>query len=491
MNAQISRLALIGLALIVALILGTTYWQAWASAGLADRQDNAIQRVAQFTIERGKIYAGDGHTLLATNVRKRVDGRTLYFRRYPTGPLAPEVVGYSTQSRSQAGLERSYNDYLTGANSNLSTVLHTTFDRLKGVTVKGNDLYTTINPRAQRLANQLLAGKCAAAVALDPSTGKVFVLASSPTYDPNLVEKHFNRIAAGGGPCKPNTPLFDRATQGLYAPGSTFKVVTASAALNTGRFNPSSTFFDPGYCVEYGKKVFNAGNPDQTGPESFGTVSLVTALQHSINAVFCKIGMALGAGPIVDYMKRYGFYSVPPLETPIDERVPSGRYKGHHLDHSTSDADPGRLAFGQERLLVTPFQMAMVASAIANHGVLMRPYVVQRILSPSGGVLLKRHPDKLGRPIKPQTAAELTSMMEAVVTGGTGTAAQIPGIRVAGKTGTAETGVPGRYNGWFISFAPADHPKVAVAVVVENGGFGGHSAAPIAKALMQAILGRS
>jgi penicillin-binding protein A len=490
MNAQISRLALIGLALIVALILGTTYWQAWASAGLADRQDNAIQRVAQFTIQRGKIYAGDGHTLLATNVRKRVDGRTLYFRRYPTGPLVPEVVGYSTQSRSQAGLERSYNDYLTGSNANLSTVFHTAIDRLKGVTVKGNDLYTTINPRAQRLANRLLAGKCAAAVALDPSTGKVFVLASSPTYDPNLVEKHFNRIASGGGPCRPNTPLFDRATQGLYAPGSTFKVVTASAALDTGRFTPNSTFFDPGYCIEYNRKVFNAGNPE-TGPESFGTVNLVTALQHSINAVFCKIGMALGAKPIVDYMKRYGFYSVPPLETPLDERVPSGRYKNHRLDRSTTDADPGRLAFGQADLLVTPFQMAMVAGAIANHGVLIRPYVVQRIRSPSGGILLKRHPDKLGRPIKPQTAAELTSMMEAVVTGGTGTAAQIPGLRVAGKTGTAETGVPGRYNAWFISFAPAVNPKVAVAVVVENGGFGGRSAAPIAKALMQAILHRS
>jgi penicillin-binding protein A len=491
MNAQISRLALIGLALIVALILGTTYWQAWASGGLADRQDNAIQRVAQFTIQRGKIYAGDGHTLLATNVRKRVGGQTLYFRRYPTGSLAPEVVGYSTQSRSQAGLERSYNDYLTGSNANLSTVFRTALDRLKGVTVKGNDLYTTINPRAQRLANSLLAGKCASAVALDPSTGKVFVLASSPTYNPNLVERHFKRIAIGQGPCKPNTPLFDRATQGLYAPGSTFKVVTASAALDTGRFTPDSTFFDPGYCIVDNRKVFNAGNPDHTGPESFGTVTFTTALQHSINAVFCKIGQALGAKPIVDYMKRYGFYSVPPLETPVDERVPSGRYKGHHLDRSISDADVGRLAFGQEKLLVTPFQMAMVAGAIANHGVLMRPYVVDKILSPGGGVVLKRHPDSLGRPIKPQTAAELTSMMEAVVTGGTGTAAQIPGIRVAGKTGTAETGVPGRYNGWFISFAPADHPKVAVAVVIENGGFGGHSAAPIAKALMQAILGRS
>src|SRR5919201_1715578 len=177
MNVQISRLALVGLALMAALILGTTYWQAWASGGLADRQDNAIQRVAQFTIERGKIYAGDGHTLLATNVRKRVGGQTLYFRRYPTGPLVPEVVGYSTQSPSQAGLERSYNDYLTGSNSKLSTVFHPTFDRLKGVTVKGNKLYTTTDPRAQRLANQLPAGQCAAPVALEPSTRQGFVLA--------------------------------------------------------------------------------------------------------------------------------------------------------------------------------------------------------------------------------------------------------------------------------------------------------------------------
>ena len=488
MNVQISRLALVGLALIVALILGTTYWQAWASAGLADRQDNAIQRVAQFTVKRGRIYAGDGHTLLATNVRKRVGGQTLYFRRYPQGTLAPFVVGYSTQSRSQAGLERSYNDYLTGANSSLSTVFRTTLDRLRGITVQGNDLYTTIDPKAQRLANGLLAGKCAAAVAIEPSTGKVLVLSSSPSYNPNLVEKSFASIARGTAPCKPASPLFDRATQGLYAPGSSFKVVTASAALDTGRFTPSSTFFDPGYCIEYGKRVSNALNPDQSGPESFGTVNFTTALQHSINAVFCKIGMALGAGPIVDYSKRYGFYSVPPLETPLDERVPSGRYKNGRLDRSSSDADPGRLAFGQERLLVTPFQMAMVAAAIANQGVVMRPTVVDKILSPGGGTLSRRHPENLGRAIKPQTASELTAMMEAVVTGGTGTAAQIPGVRVAGKTGTAETPVPHQYNAWFIAFAPADHPRVAVAVVVENGGFGGRSAAPIAKAIMQAIL---
>jgi penicillin-binding protein A len=321
----------------------------------------------------------------------------------------------------------------------------------------------------------------------------VLVLASSPSYNENLVERSFRLIRRITGPCKPSAPLLDRATQGLYQPGSTFKVVTASAALDTGRYKPDSTFFDPGYCTEYGRKISNAGNPE-TGPEVFGHVNFTTALEHSINAVFCNIGKSIGAGTILDYAKRFGFYSRPPLETPLNERAASGLYKrGKLFDPSNpaTQVDPGRLAFGQERLLVTPLQMAMVAASVANGGVVMRPYVVEKIVSSGGSTVQRTHPDRLGRAVKPQTASELTSMMEAVVTGGTGTAAQIPGVKVAGKTGTAETGVANVYTAWFISFAPADHPKVAVAVVVENGGFGGKSAAPIAKTLMQAILHRS
>ena len=493
MNRQVSRLALAALLLMIALIVATTYWQTWAQAGLADRQDNEIQRVARFTIKRGLIYAGDGKTVLAANRAKRVGNQTLYFRRYPQGKLAPHVVGYSTQSRSQAGIERSLDDYLTGSNANLNTVLTTTLDRLKGATVKGNNVYLTINPQAQRLANEALAGKCGAVVALDPSTGRVFALASSPTYNENLVERSFALIRRISAPCRPAAPLLDRATQGLYQPGSTFKVVTAAAALDTGRFKLDSTFVDPGYCMEYGRKISNAGNPE-TGPEVFGRVNFTTALEHSINAVFCNIGKAIGAGTILDYARRFGFYSRPPLETPLNERSASGLYKRGKLfspSNPATQVDPGRLAFGQERLLVTPLQMAMVAATVANHGVVMRPYVVDKVVSPGGSTVQRTHPDKLGRAIKPQTAGELTSMMEAVVTGGTGTAAQIPGVKVAGKTGTAETGVANVYTAWFIAFAPADHPKVALAVVVENGGFGGKSAAPIAKTLMQAILHRS
>jgi peptidoglycan glycosyltransferase len=490
MNKQLAQLAVFSLVLLAALIVGTTYWQTWAAAGLADRQDNAIQRVAQFTIKRGQILAADG-TVLATNVPKRVEGHTLYFRRYPTGPLFAHLVGYSTQSRSRAGLERSENDFLTGSDANLTTLYNTTINQLKGVTVTGNDVHLTVRPGVQRIAMSALAGQCGAAVALDPRTGKVLVLASQPSYDPNLVEHSFNLITRAPRACTPGSPLLNRATDGLFTPGSTFKVVTASAALNTGKYTIDSTFYDPGYCIEYGKQVRNA--LDQSGPEQFGTVNFTQALQHSINAVFCDIGKAIGAHLILSYAKRYGFYAVPPLETPSNERTASGLYDHHRLffpPHPESQVDPGRLAFGQERLLATPLQMAMVAATVANGGREMRPYVVDHVTDPGGTTISTTHPQELARPIGHHVAQDLTTMMEAVVTGGTGTAAQIPGIRVAGKTGTAETGGT-KNTTWFIAFAPADAPRVAVAVVLENQtGYGGTTAAPIAKTIMQALLSR-
>ena len=488
MNTQIRNLSLVAVVLLVALIVGTTYWQTWAAAGLADRQDNAIQRVAQFKIKRGKILASDA-TVLATNVAKKDNGQTFYFRRYPTGPLASDVVGYSTQVRSRAGLERSENDYLTASNAHLKTVLDRTLDRLKGVTIKGNDLVLTLKPNVQFLAERALDGKCGAAVALEPSTGRVLAVATSPRYNPNLVEGHFNLINRVQADCTPASPLLNRATAGLFTPGSAFKIVTAAAALDTGAYKPDSTFHDNGYCVEFGRKVSNFA--DQNGPEVFGTVDFTEALQHSINAVFCEIGKKLGALKILDYARRFGFYSVPPLETPVNERAPSGLYQNQKLFSPKHDyqVDPGRLAFGQERLGVTPLQMAMVTAAIANGGVVMRPYLVDKVLAPDKTVVTSTKPHELGRAIKPETAAELTRMMEAVVTGGTGTTAKIPGVAVAGKTGTAETGVSHVNTTWFVCFAPADAPKYAVAVVLENQhGTGGQTAAPIAKTILQALL---
>jgi peptidoglycan glycosyltransferase len=488
-NKQVSHIGIAALVLLAALIVGTTYWQTWANAGLANRQDNEIRLVAQFSIKRGKIYAADGRTLLAANVTKKRGAQTLYFRRYPTGPIFSDVVGYSTETHNRTGLELSYNDFLTGSNANLDTVFHSTLDKLRGATVTGNDLVLTIRPAAQALALRLLRGKCGAVVALDPSTGRVLVMATNPTYNPNLIEKRYGLATRTSAPC--GAPLLNRATAGKYQPGSTFKMITAAAALDTGRFTPDSPFYDPGYCEEYGKRVRNAGNPE--APETFGNVNLSTGFEHSINSVFCNVGKTLGAGTVLDYAKRFGFYSLPPLDLPESERVESGLYDHGRLfdpKHPDTQVDPGRLAFGQERLEVTPLQMAMVAAAIGNHGAEMRPQIVERIVAPGGKTITHLQPDQLGRPIKRQTADELTRMMELVVTGGTGTAASIPGVRVAGKTGTAETGRGNIYTAWFAAFAPADAPRVAIAVVVENqlNGFGGAISAPIAKQVMEALL---
>jgi peptidoglycan glycosyltransferase len=490
-NPQIRRLFLVFCLLFVALVATTTYWL-WRSPDLEARRGNPSLVVRQLVIKRGLVYASDGKTVLARNRTRKVQGRTWYLRTYPQKGLAAHVVGYSTLARSRSGLEKSLNDFLTGSNSNLKTVLDRTLDKIRGLTQEGNDLVLTIDPGVQRVATDALQGFCGAAVALDPTTGAVLAMASSPTYDPNLVENRFREILRAPGPCEPAAPLLNRAAQGLFIPGSTFKVITAAAALDTDRFTPESRFDDPGYCVEYGKKVFNFA--DQSGPEAFGNVSFSEALQHSINAVFCEIGKELGPEIVLDYAQRFGFYELPPLETPDDERRASGLYERGRLflPDDPNAVDPGRLAFGQERMLVTPLQMAMVAAGIANGGIVMEPYVVDRVLTPDGDILTRTSPAELSRAVSPDTAAALTAMMELVVESGTGTAAQIPGVRVAGKTGTAETGRPEENDAWFIAFAPADAPRVAVAVALSGqAGTGGATAAPIARTIMEAVLAQS
>jgi peptidoglycan glycosyltransferase len=497
LNRQLNRLALFAIILLAALVVATTYWQTWASAGLQDRQDNAIQRVVQFTVARGLIEGAGGKTIFARNTRVKRSGETLYFRKYPQHTLAAQTIGYSTASRSQSGLERSMNDYLTGSNTNLSNAFRTILDRLGPATVHGANLQLTIRPKVQALAEHLLGSRCGSVVAMNPHTGAVYVMASTPTYDLNQIERPngYAKVLKIRGQCHGASALYNRGTQGLYTPGSTFKIVTAAAALDTGAFNANSSFYDPGYCEEYGKQVSNAGNPDQGGREVFGRLNFTTAFQHSVNSVFCNVGKQLGAGTVLSYAKKFGFYKTPPLETPGNERFPSGLYRGSHLfdpKDPASQVDPGRLAFGQERMLTTPLQMAMVASAIANGGVVPRPYVVQKIVAHDGSTIRNTHPGTLGRAIKPETAATLTQMMVTVTEGGTGNAAAIPGIHVAGKTGTAETNTPHVYTAWFVSFAPADNPQVAVAVVLEEqlNGFGGAVSAPIAKQVMEALLAR-
>jgi peptidoglycan glycosyltransferase len=488
-NRQIVRLTYVALGLVAVLVVMTTYWQTWASAELAARQDNAIRRVAEFSVDRGLILSFEPRRRLARNVEREADGKTLFFRRYPYGRLTAHVVGYSTAGRSRTGLERSLNDYLTASNASLSTAVEKALDELRGKPVEGNDVMTTLDLDAQRVALEELGRTCGAVVALDPRTGKVRVMASSPSFDPNLVEERFDLVSRITADCAPASPLLNRASAGLYVPGSTFKVITASAALESEEYTPESTFVDPGYCTVYGKRV---NNFDTTRP--FGRITLRDALVHSVNSVFCNIGLQLGAKRILDTAKRFGFYERPPLETPADERLPSGLYRRGDLYFPKRDAnvDAGRMAFGQERMLITALQNAMVAGAIGFGGRLMEPQVVERIVAPDGRVVERQRPNLVRQAVSQETADAVAEMMRFAVERGTGTAARIPGYSIGGKTGTGETGVSGSNTTWFIAFAgesEEESPELAIAVVLQNqSGTGGTTAAPIARAVMQAIL---
>jgi peptidoglycan glycosyltransferase len=493
-NKQLRHICVFALVLLAVLIGATTYWQTWARADLADRKDNSVSNIERLTVDRGKILAADG-TVLATNRKSRKHGLTIYTRHYPQNDLAPQVVGYATNASTTTGLEQSLDDYLTGANTNLSNTFKQELDRLGGQTVRGDNVYLTLRPDIQRLALDQLDGRCGAVVVLDAKTGAVVAMASSPTYNANLMVQPngYNKVKRIKGTCGDASALQNNATVGLYPPGSTFKLVTAAAALDSGAYTPNSDFYDPGYCTEYGQRVSNAGNPDQNGPEAFGNVSLAEGLEHSINSVFCNVGKHIGGLKILDYAKRFGFYSVPPIETPPQESLASGLYKRGRLWRPTSNTqiDSGRLAFGQFNMLATPLQMALVGATIANKGAVPKPYLVRKVVAADGSTVMTTKPQTLGQAIKPETAAELNQMMQLVVQGGTAaTVGFPPGLKVAGKTGTAELGLGDVYDAWFVCFAPADNPRYVVAVVVEKqpNGFGASVSAPIAKAILEKLL---
>jgi peptidoglycan glycosyltransferase len=291
------------------------------------------------------------------------------------------------------------------------------------------------------------------------------VLAATPSYDPSNPK---------------NAGTFDRATQGRYPPGSTFKTVTAAVALDTGRFQPTSQ-------VDGGNHKIISGAPlDNFGGESFGLIDLTFALTHSVNTVWAQVGEKLGKQAMADYMKRFGFYSDPPMDFPDDQMLPSGEYRnGKLLAPASRFIDVGRMAIGQDKLLVTPLQMASVAQTIGNGGVRMEPRLVQKVVDPDGRTVDTPLPKEARRVMSPQSAAALTAMMKQVVREGTGTAAALQGVEVAGKTGTAEIDPAAGINDlWFIAFTP----RVAVAVVIERQhGQGGTVAAPVAKQVLQAL----
>jgi penicillin-binding protein A len=462
------------------LLLGfTTYWQLWASSSLAARQDNLHEVVREQSIDRGRILTANGEVLAKSVPRKTADGRRIYVRRYPHGPVFAQVTGYSSPSSNRSGLEQSQNDYLTGSNSDLSGVLAREFHSITGGVVKGNDVVTSLEPAVQSAAFQGLkkTGHPGAAVAFEPSTGRVVALASWPTFNPNA--------AVLGTPAwvralrSRDGSLLDRVTQGRYPPGSTFKVITAAAALESRRFTPSSQLQAPDQLSlpQTTHKLQNFQGEQCNGGRP---ISLFDALRVSCNTAFGGLGLRLGQSALRKQAAAFGFGSS--LE------IPMGVARSVYPDNLS----PPRVAFsaiGQDSDAVTPLQMAMVAAGVANGGVVMTPYLVAKTLAPDLATLSTASPHELGRAVRPGVAAELTRMMQAVVSNGTGGAAQIPGVSVAGKTGTAENQPGQPTHAWFIGFAPAANPQVAVAVLVEHGGVGGVTAAPIARQVMQAVLG--
>ena len=482
MNVRIGslfRLFALGTAVLVTM---TAYWQIWAAPSLAVRKDNARLVYRQLTVKRGLIYATNGSTVLATNTKRVRNGQTLYLRRYPFRGLYAHAIGYNTVGQGRTGLELSYNDYLTASNNDLSTLVGNLGDQLTGRTVTGNNLITALSPAAQRAAVKGLGSLKGAVVALDPQTGQVLAMASNPTFDPNSVARSIGRLSTGSG-----APLLNRATQGLYAPGSTFKIVTATAALQSRKYTPDTLIDGKGTCITVeSHPLCNAGG------EFAGVVSLRTALTNSYNTVFAQVGQAVGQSRLEATMRAYGFFEKPPLDYPDDEMAASGLYGPHGVLPQGIPEDVGRVAIGQERLLATPLQMAEVAATVANSGVRMRPWLVRKVVAPGGKTVLTNDPQAETRVMSRQTAAELTSMMRDVVEEGTGQSANIGGLNVAGKTGTAETGVAGLNNAWFIAFAPVEHPRIAVAAVIERTPeFGGTIAAPIAARVIAAYLGQT
>ena len=480
MNPRIDNLFRLCALAGVVLVSFTAYWQIWAAPGLAARRDNARLVYRQLEVRRGLILASNGRTVLARNVKRSSNGLDIFLRRYPFRSLFVAPVGYSTVGSGQAGLELSENDYLTASNSDLSTFLGTLGDKLRGQTVTGNNVITSLSVPAQRAAMRGLTGHVGAVVALEPSTGRILAMASMPTYDPNSVAHKFASLSRAGG----GSPLVNRATQGLYAPGSTFKVITATAALQSGKYTPTTIIDGKGRCITIETvPLCNAGG------ESAGQVSLSDALTFSYNTVFAQVGEAVGQARLEATMQRFGFFQEPPLDFPSDEMNSSGLYQRGHLLSRTAPIDVARVAIGQERLGVTPMQMATVVATVGNGGLRMRPSLVDRVVSPSGGTVYAAHPQAIGRVMSPTTAVQLRDMMRRVVEEGTGTAANVEGLSVAGKTGTAETGVSGFNTAWFVAFAPADHPKIAIAVVIEHTpDFGGTVAAPIAAQVIKAYL---
>jgi peptidoglycan glycosyltransferase len=481
-TTQIRRVGIGILLGFIAVFLQLNYLQIFAAERIASNNANVRSLLREYSIKRGSIVTVDGKTVALS---KSTGGKLDYLRTYPGGDTYGHMTGYYSIIYGTSRIERSYDDVLLGEGGVIS--MQDIRDRLFDSGEQGDNVRLTVDSRLQEAARSALGNERGAVVALDPNTGEVRAIWSNPSYDPSPLASHNTkeerRYWNSLNPESSDSPLIDLSTSRGYPPGSTFKVVTAAAALESGRYNERSTFPDPQQ-LELPLTDNTLTNFTHQPCTGTGRIDLFTALRISCDTTFAKIGLEI-PDEVLDIAGKLGFNS--PI--PFDVGTESSTYPDVPDDEAPLRA---YAAIGQGDTNATPLQMAIVAATVANGGEVPRPRLVRQVIDPSGGVVETISPEDLGRAFSEQTAATLTEMMTAVVDSGTGTAAQIPGVKVAGKTGTAQTVEGENPHTWFICFAPADNPQIAVAVIVENGGSfgseatGGAVAAPIAKLILEA-----
>jgi peptidoglycan glycosyltransferase len=428
---------------------------------LSQSSANPRPWIVESRVIRGGIYDRQGEALAVDIVEGDQKNRS-----YPFGPLYAHIIGYDSRRLGKTGLEKAYDAELLGLKGSLVKRL-SAYWGLKGT--RGNDLYLTIDNRLQQRAWNLLSPYTGAAVALNPQTGEILALVSTPSFDPNEqnLESQWDKTSID-----PGRPLLDRATQGLYPPGSTMKIVTAALGLEKDPGLPAETWDCTGEITIQGRVLHCWG--------IHGVVALDSAMAVSCDTYFAHLGLSIGTEDFTKGLESFGWGDPLSFELPVSQ-VPL---------YQKSLQDPNGLAdsaIGQGRILATPLYMAMVSGAIGNGGVMMQPYLVQQIRDPGSGVVWTAKPRVLRRVAPLEVADQVKQAMVGVVDSGTGTVANIPGLDVAGKTGSAENpgGAP---HSWFVAFAPASNPQVAVCVMVEHGGEGSQVAGPIARQLLQLAL---
>jgi peptidoglycan glycosyltransferase len=487
-NKPIRTLSVFCLLLFAALLVNATYLQYVDAGSLNAHSDNKRVRDAEFARKRGAIVAGD--TSVAES--RKTSDQYVYQRSYKQPRKYAQLTGFYSYIYGRSGVESSENQILSGSDPRL--FVNRVVDLVGNSQPKGGSVALTIDPKAQTAAYDGLAALgqnvTGAVVALQPSTGKVLAMVSSPTYDPNKLASHkFGDVSKTWAKLNAdkNKPLLNRGIQEVYPPGSTFKLVTSAAALSSGQYTPN-TVVKGGASLDLPQTTTNLVN--ENGSNCGGDrITLTRALDVSCNVSYGSIGLKLGAAALRQQAEKFGFDQTYLNDLPgqVASRFPA----------KPDEPQTALSAIGQYDVAATPLQMAMVAAGIADGGTVMRPYVVDEIRAPDFSVLEKTNPEAYrSNAVSASVARQLTQMMVSVVDNGTATTAQIPGIKVAGKTGTAQSSPERPPYAWFVSFAPADDPKVAVAVLVEDAGVarnaisGSGLAAPIAKRVMEAVIGK-